>query len=107
MTYKILIDRLSSPQEWGYRDPVDGKFIDDDSPCDAAAVIIIQTEEIERLTKERDEARLEANKSKGRVKWAQVHECYQIYEKLLTQDESEFSAMAMALQTALGLELGE
>ena len=37
-----IVERLAGPHEWGYRDPVEGGFILDPTPFDAAA-------EIERL----------------------------------------------------------
>lgn len=31
-----LLENLENPHEWGYRDPVDGNFVEDNAPYKAA-----------------------------------------------------------------------
>lgn len=44
-----MIDRLCGPHEWGYRDPVEGGFVEDLTPFDAGHEITRLTAENERL----------------------------------------------------------
>lgn len=44
-----VCERLLGPHEWGYRCPVEGGFIEDTFPFEAAAVLKRQADEINRL----------------------------------------------------------
>lgn len=54
---KRLAECLHGPHEWGYRDPVEGGFIEDDRPYRASEALYALLSEIEGLKAERDEAR--------------------------------------------------
>lgn len=40
-----LVERLYGPHEWGYRDPVEGGFIEDGTPFEAAEALSRATDE--------------------------------------------------------------
>lgn len=40
-----LVERLYGPHEWGYRDPVEGGFIEDGTPFEAADALSRATDE--------------------------------------------------------------
>lgn len=61
-----LVERLYGPHEWGYRDPVEGGFIEDATPFEAADALSRATDEegLARVLHTRFEARA---KRRGRL----------------------------------------
>lgn len=45
-----IVDHLYGPHEWGYRDPVEGGFIEDNRPFKAAVTITDLTRKLEIAT---------------------------------------------------------